>query len=74
VVLSRNPLIFNIFFAIGLDAQSPNDVEKEREKGRFSGQNVRFGVGASPIGAVLPARCKLGKTPLFPALIRHKRQ
>jgi hypothetical protein len=33
----RNSLIFNIFFTIGLDAQSPNDVEKEREKGAISG-------------------------------------
>jgi hypothetical protein len=32
---SRNPFNFNIFFAIGLDARSPNDMEKEREKGRF---------------------------------------
>jgi hypothetical protein len=45
----RNWLIFNSFFAIGLDRQSPNDMEKEREKGAFSGQNVRFGVRASPI-------------------------
>jgi hypothetical protein len=39
----RNQLIFCIFFAIGLDGQSLNDMEKEREKGRFWGRNVRFG-------------------------------
>jgi len=72
--LIYNTLIFRTFFAIGLDARSPNDMEKEREKGRFSGQNVRFGVRASLIGRRLAARRERWKILLFLAVIRLKRQ
>ena len=70
----QNLFIINSFFAIGLDGQSPNDMEKERENGAFWGQNVRFGVRTSPIKAGRPERRGPGKTPLFLAVIRHKRE
>ena len=66
--------IFNSFFAIGLDGQSPNDMEKERENGVKSGQNVRLGQRASPIGAGRQARRGTWKFLLVHAVIRHKQQ